>query len=45
MRYVKESTLLSRYAFEDVNTNEKRKKVHEGFTPNGKNATVYVEGF
>jgi hypothetical protein len=26
MKYVKEFTLLSRYAFEDVNTDEKRKK-------------------
>jgi hypothetical protein len=26
MRYVKEFTLLSRYAFEDVNSDEKRKK-------------------
>jgi hypothetical protein len=26
MRYIKEFTLLSRYASEDVNTNEKRKK-------------------
>jgi hypothetical protein len=46
MRYVKEFTLLSCYAFEEVNTDEKRKKrFMRGLHPNGKDATAYVEGF
>jgi hypothetical protein len=46
MRYAKEFTLLSRYASEDVNTDEKRKKrFMRGLHPTGKNATTCVEGF
>jgi hypothetical protein len=46
MRYAKEFTLLSHYASEDVNTDEKRKKRSmRGLHPTGKNATTCVEGF
>jgi hypothetical protein len=43
MKYVKEFTLLSHYAFEDVNTNEKRKKhFMRGLHPMAK---MQLEGF